>query len=108
MKQTITIKDLDLIAGKFILQLNSEEPIKLTDHKLDLEFYLVKRVNFIAYGDKGVISSDLFGNTHSHSKEDFVEMFNNYLGESKGTRYHRLLYAKELDVLFDWMKKRNY
>ena len=108
MKQTITINDLDLIAGKFILQLNSENPIKLTDHKVDVEFYLVKRINFICYGGKGIMSSDLFGNTFSYSKEDFVEMFNNYLGDSKGTRCHRLLYAKELDVVFDWMKKRNY
>ena len=108
MKQTIAIDDLNLVAGKFILQLDCDKPIKLTDRQINLEFYLVKRVRFISYGEKGVIESDLFGNTLSYTKEDFVEKFNNYLGESKGKRYHRLLYSSELDIVFDWMKKRNY
>ena len=99
---------MNLVAGKFIIQLDTEKPVKLTDRQINLDFYLVKRVRFVMYGGKGVMESDLFGNTLSWTKEDFVDMFNNYLGESKGTRYHRLLYSAELDVLFDWMKKRNY
>lgn len=108
MKQTVTINDLDLITGKFIICLDADNPIKLTDHKVDKEFYLVKRVQFICYGDKGIILSDLFGNTYSMEKEKFVELFNHYVGEPIDSRYHRLLYSKELDIVFDYMKKRNY
>ena len=108
MKQTIIEKDLDKIVGRYILQLNVEDPILLTDIGIDLEFYLVKRVRFIMLGGKGIMETDLFGNTHSFTKEDFIEMFNDYLGNSKGTRYHRLLRSEELDLVFDFLKKRNY
>lgn len=108
MKQTITIDELDLVAGKFVIQLNTENPIKLNNRGVDIEFYMEKRIRLISYGGKGIIESDLFGNTFSYTKKDFVDKFNNYLGESKGTRYHRLLYSAELDVVFNWMKKRNY
>lgn len=118
MKQTITEKDLDKIAGKFIIQIDADKPIRLTDFRMvseknTLEFYLYKRVRFVMFGctDKGektMIESDLFGNTLSCTREEFVEKFNNYLGDSKGKRYHRLLYAEELQVVFDFMTKRNY
>lgn len=101
MKQTITIEDLDKIAGKFILQLNSDKPIRLTDKNIDLDFYLHKRVKFIMFGntgkeDKTMIKSDLFGNTTILTRDKFVEVFNHYYGEPTDKRYHRLLYADEL------------
>lgn len=108
MKQTITENDLVLLGGKFIIELNTEQPIELTDNKVNLDFYLIKRVNFISFNNGNVITSDLVGNTLTYSKEKFIEWFNDYLGESKGTRYHRLLYNKELDIVFDFIKNRNY
>lgn len=108
MKQTITEKDLDKIVGRFILQLDIDKPTLLTDRGVDLEFYLIKRVNFIMFGGSGIIATDLFGNTMTRSKESFIEMFNDYLGDSKGLRYHRLLHSDELQLVFDFLKKRNY
>jgi len=108
MKQTIKEADLDKLAGRFIIQIDTDNPITLKDRGINLSFYLEKRIRFISYGKDCVISSDLYGNTFSYTKEKFVDMFNEYLGDSKGQRYHRLLYTEELDVLFDWMKRRNY
>ncbi len=47
MKQTITEKDIDKLAGRFILELNSDEPIRLTDKKADLPFYFEKRISIL-------------------------------------------------------------
>lgn len=99
---------MNKVVGKFILQLNVDSPVLLTDRGIDLEFYLIKRIKFVMLGGAGIIETDLFGNTMTHSKEKFIEMFNDYLGDSKGTRYHRLLYGAELDLVFDFLKKRNY
>lgn len=109
MKQTITINDLNLITGKYVIEINSEEPeLKLTDKNVNLSFYLEKRVRWISYGDNGIIKSDLYGGSISTTKEEFIEWFNDYVGTSKGTRFHRLLYSTELDIVFDFIKKRNY
>jgi len=109
MKQTITIEDLNLIVGKFIIEINTEEPnLKLTADKVDLEFYFAKRINFIAYGGDGIIRIDLYGNSSTTTCEKFVEWFNDYVGNSKGERFHRLLYNKELDLIFNFIKTRNY
>lgn len=108
MKQTITKDDLRLIAGKFIIQLDSDKPVTLTEKNINLDFYLNKRIRFVSFGKEGIITSDLFGNTFNYSDDKFIEMFNEYLGDSKGKRYHRLLYNKELDLVFNFMKNRNY
>jgi len=111
MKQTITIADLNLITGKFILELNIEDfSLKLTDDKArkNIDFYLEKRILWISYGGEGIIQTDLFGGSHTITKEKFVEWFNDYVGDSKGTRFHRILYSKELDIIFDFIKSRNY
>lgn len=109
MKQTITKEDLNLIVGKFIIEINSEESsLKLTDEKVNLNFYLEKRVRWISFGGDGIIKSDLYGGSLTITEDRFVEWFNDYVGDSKGERFHRLLYSKELDIVFDFIKRRNY
>lgn len=116
MRFIINEDDINDLVGKFIVQMNTETPnLKLTDSKVDLEFYLVKRVRFLMYGGKGVMETDLFGNTHDYTKEKFVTVFNDYdfgngedLTKSKGKRFHRLLTGKELELVFKFLKERNY
>lgn len=108
----INLKDLNDLMGHYVLQLDEDTPdVKLTDvsPKINLEFYLVKRVSLLAYSKKGVSVTDLYGNVnYDCTREDFVSYFNEYLGDNKGKRYHRLLTNKELDVVFDFIKSRNY
>ena len=109
MKQTITKGDLNLIVGKFIIEINSDEPtLKLTDEKVNRNFYLEKRVRWISFGGDGIIKSDLYGGSMTMTEDRFVEYFNDYIGDSKSERFHRILYSKELDVVFDFIKSRNY
>lgn len=108
MKQTITKEDLKLIVGRFIVEINTDESaLKLTD-KVNLDFYLEKRVRWISYGGDGIIKSDLYGGSMTMTEDRFVEWFNDYIGNPKGKRFHRLLYSKELDVVFNFIKSRNY
>lgn len=112
MKLIITENDLSKIIGKFIIQLNSEDDIQyLTDQKCNLDFYLTKRIYFIAWGitNDHIIKSDLFGNTFEISTKRFLEVFNEYkFNDESGKRYHRLLTSKELDIVFKFLKERNY
>lgn len=113
MKQIIRIEDLDKIAGHFIIQVNADKPVRLTDRDIDLSFYLSKRVEFVMFGntgkeDKTMIKSDLFGNTITVTRDKFVAVFNDYYEDAKDKRYHRLLYADELQVVFNYLLKRNY
>lgn len=112
MKLIITENDLSKIVGKFIIQLNSEDDIQyLTDQKCNLDFYLTKRIYFIAWGitNDHIIKSDLFGNTFEISTKRFLEVFNEYkFNDEYGKRYHRLLMSKELDIVFKFLKEKNY
>lgn len=112
MKLIITENDLSKIVGKFIIQLNSEDDIQyLTDQKCNLDFYLTKRIYFIAWGitNDHIIKSDLFGNIFEISTKRFLEVFNEYkFNDESGKRYHRLLMSKELDIVFKFLKERNY
>ncbi len=109
MKQTITIEDISRLLGRFIIQVDTDKPVFLNEVKKDaLEFYIVKRVSFICSHEGLILKSDLFGNTFGYTKEKFVEVFNEYLGDSKGQRYHRLLTQREMDIVSDFMKSRQY
>lgn len=113
MKLIITHNDLNKIVGKFIIQLNTgdNEVQYLTDYKCNLEFYLIKRIYFIAWGitKDHIIKCDLFGNCYEMSTERFLEIFNEYKhSDESGKRYHRLLTSKELDIVFKFLKERNY
>jgi len=109
MKQIITKHDLKLIVGKFIIEINSDEStLKLTDENVNIDFYLEKRVRWISFGGDGIIKSDLYGGSLTITEDRFVEWFNEYIGTTKGERFHRLLYSTELDIVFDFIKSRNY
>ena len=113
MKLIITKNDLPKIIGRFIIQLNSgENEIQyLTNENCNLDFYLAKRIYFITWGinKDSIIECDLFGNSFELSTESFLEVFNEYkFKDESGKRYHRLLTSKELDIVFKFIKERNY
>ena len=113
MKLIITENDLPKIIGKFIIQLNTgeKEVQYLTDQNCNRDFYLIKRVCFITWGinNDHIIKCDLFGNTFELSTERFLEVFNEYkFKDESGKRYHRLLTSEELDIVFKFLKERNY
>lgn len=112
MKFIITKNDLSKIVGRFIIQLNTGEEIQyLTDQNCNLNFYLTKRIYFITWGINKdcIIKCDLFGNTIEKNTETFLEWFNDYkFQDESGKRYHRLLISKELDIVFKFLKERNY
>lgn len=113
MKLIITKNDLSKIIGRFIIQLNTgeKETQYLTDQNCNLDFYLSKRVYFITWGINKdcIIKCDLFGNSFEISTEKFLEVFNDYKFQDEfGKRYHRLLTSKELDIVFKFLKERNY
>jgi len=106
MKLTITEEDIRRLEGRFIIQVNHDDRIFLNEVKKDrLPFFMEKRVRFIARGGKGVISCDLYGGSYSRTLEDFVSMFN---GDTESDRFHRLLTQKEMDVVNEFMKSRQY
>lgn len=106
-----TEKDLHLIQGKFVLQVNSSNPdITLMD--FDWKFVKEKRLKLIC--GNGFV--DLYGFYDDYETfEKFQNVFNSYLfehmikeGKIGGERFHRLLTNKELDFLFQKMKEENY
>lgn len=107
MKQIITEDDIRRLEGRFIIQVNVDKPIYLNEIQKDyLPFFLEKRVNFIAIGRSNkVISCDLYGGTLERTRKQFVEHFNNV---SEGKRFHRLLTQREMDVVNEFIKSRQY
>lgn len=106
-----TEKDLQLLQGKFVLQINSDEP----DKKLmDFSWGFVKEKRLKLVCQYGFV--DLYGNIEDYKTFDkFQNMFNNYLfdhmikeGKTGGDRFHRLLTGKELDYLLQKLKEENY
>lgn len=121
MKLVITKKDIPTLQGKFIVQLDitQDEPDYSGEFKRNSGFWLEKRISFVSHistmdfkkisgekPDKSFVSLSGFCYSHGiYTEDDFVEYFNNYLGSSKGLRYHRLLTARELDWLTEELKK---
>jgi len=112
MKQLITVGDLSKVLGRFVIEINSDKDnFKLTNKDVDLEFYFAKRIKFISkdeFKDNGIIVTDLYGFSYFFSPDNFVNWFNHYYNDAANNRYHRLLYSEELDLVFDFIKKRNY
>ena len=106
-----TEKDLRFLQGKFILQINSNDPDK-TLMEYNWGFVKEKRLKIVC----GLGYADLYGNIFTHETfENFKDVFNDYLhshmkerGESGGERFHRLLTNKELDYLCNKLKEENY
>jgi len=131
MKQVITAQDIKKLIGKFIIELNANDPIVLDDkdHKVNIPFYMEKRVDFITvvpYNGRAEKSNEpkktiqvcsLYAESHAYTDEEFVNWFNDIKSDrvkesmpnaQDGERYHRLLFASELETLFRWMAKRHY
>ncbi|HOD09931.1 MAG TPA: hypothetical protein PKH91_04225 [Flavobacterium sp.] len=124
MKQIITEKDIPSLVGRFIVQLNNDDTeADYTEvFRKNPFFWLEKRISFISYintfglseisGKKERKSYIVFnGFYYSHgvykTPEEFVFKFNHYVdGDSKDTRYHRLLTNRELDWLNEELKKQ--
>ena len=106
-----TEKDLQLLQGKFVLQVNTSEPDKML-MDFNWGFAKEKRLKFVV--GKGF--ADLYGNFDDYKTfERFKKVFNSYLfehmekeGKSDGGRFHRLLTNKELEFLLEKMKESNY
>lgn len=110
--QLHSIKDLDDLYGKFVIQLNEDNPIYINDlTEKEREFYYAKRIWLITYGlgpseeEEHVVKVNLYGQSFPVLKSKYLEYFNT---PNDGERFHRLLTSKELDCLFEWIKKRNY
>ena len=112
MRMTVqTEKDLQMLQGKFVLQVNSNEPDK-TLMDFDWGFVKEKRLKFVC--GKGF--ADLYGNVDDYETfEQFQRVFNNFLfdymlkeGKTDGGRFHRLLTNRELDFLLQKLKEENY
>lgn len=108
MKMIIqTEKDLQMLQGKFVLQVNSEVPDKTL---MDYEWGFVKEKRLKLVCGKGF--ADLYGYISSYDTfEKFQSIFNSYsfdYGVTDGGRFHRLLTNKELDYLLGKMKEENY
>lgn len=111
MKMLIqTEKDLQSLQGKFILQVNSNEPDKqLMD--FTWSFAVEKRLKLVI----GTGFVDLTGyRTTYDSFERFKKVFNSYLfkhheeeGKTDGGRFCRLLTSKEIDYLCKKLKEEN-
>jgi hypothetical protein len=124
MKQIITKKDIPYLQGRFIVELNidQDEPDYSAEFRKNPEFWLEKRISFVSHTsafdikkisgvkiDKSLVSLSGFYYSHGvFTEDDFVEFFNNYLGDSKYKRYHRLLTTKELDWLNEELKKQKF
>lgn len=112
MKMMInTEKDLQMLQGKFVLQINSDEPDK-TLMNFAWGFAKEKRLKLVC--GKGFVN--LYGNVYNcETFEEFQRIFNNYLfdhmikeGKTDGGRFHRLLTNNELDFLAQKLKEENY
>jgi hypothetical protein len=89
-------KDVLALHGKWVVQINTETPdVRITEQNWD--FYAEKRISFI----RGLKFIGLWYD-HGNYKtwEDFAFKFNHYVeGDAKGTRFHRLLTNREIDLL---------
>ena len=112
MKMLIeTEEDLKKLQGKFVLQINDNEPDKTL---MDFNWGFVKEKRLKLVCEKGFV--DLYGWFYNcETFEQFKNYFNNYLfdhmiqkGETTGHRFHRLLTSKELDFLCSKLKEENY
>ena len=112
MKTTVqTEKDLQFLQGKFVLQVNNDNPDRTL---MDMDWGFVKEKRLKLVCGKGF--ADLYGNVSDFkSFEKFQRVFNSYLfdhmvqeGKTDGGRFHRLLTGQELDFLCQKMKEENY
>lgn len=100
-------EDLQMLQGKFVLQVDSNEPDKSL---MDYNWGFVKDKRLKLVCGKGFV--DLYGYISSYDTfEKFQKVFNSYsFGDTlvEGERFHRLLTNKELDYLLGKMKEENY
>jgi hypothetical protein len=104
-------KDINFLNGKFVLQINDDEPSK-TLMDMDWGFAKEKRL-YLCFANAMV---NLYGDYRKMDTfEEYQRYFNDYLfqhlidrGFTNGGRFHRLLTSKELEYLFTKLKQENY
>lgn len=100
MIMKVTEADARKLSGKFIIQINKDDPDVTLDTTKNLDFFLEKRVSFVV----GRMVTGLYYERRTFdTDEEFVSWFND-----NDKRFHRLLTAKELEVLFERFKRDNY
>lgn len=100
-------KDVNDLTGKWIIQVNSDEP-DYTINEKNWDFVKEKRLSL-------VVGLRLQGLYYEHgnfeSWEKFAKIFNGYIfdksPESNGTRFHRLLTSSEIDFICKKFKENN-
>lgn len=114
MQILITENDLPNVWGKYIFQIEEGKDKLL--HSLIAEsgnkdFYFIKRVQkYYQIDESRILVCGLLGDSWIMNKTsaEFVEFFNNYIKTVEIKRTHRLLAANELDLIFEYLKKRYF
>lgn len=89
-------KDVRALHGRWVVQINTDTPdVDITEQNWN--FYAEKRISFI----RGLTFIGLWYNHGDYKTwEEFALKFNHYVeGDSKDTRFHRLLTPREIDLL---------
>jgi hypothetical protein len=118
MRMIITETDIDqILVGRFFIEIDNNDnpyplhPSKFNDFKpieVRMEFWAEKRIHQVVFNDKeGLVSCPcLYGSIwRTQTKADFVESWN---GKGDSTRYRRLLTSSELELVFDWFRKKQF
>lgn len=114
MQMLITEKDLPNIWGKYILQIEEGKDKLL--HTLvsecnNKDFYFIKRIQkFYQIDETRILVCGLLGDSWIMRKTptEFVEFINNYIKTAEIKRTHRFLASNELDLVFEYLKKRYF
>jgi len=119
MQQLIKLETIEQLNGKYIIQLNHDNPnVDIT--KGDAGFWMEKRIRLVTFiGTRQLIKnynavtnekmlvaeSSIYGTEFLRTLEEYVKHFN---GEDQSSRFHRLLTAKEIRWYAEELVKRNY
>jgi hypothetical protein len=94
--------DVKSLNGKWVLQVNIDNP-DYTINEANWNFVSEKRLSLVT----GLRMTGLwYDKGEFHTWQDFAFRFNHYIdGESKDSRFHRLLTNKEIDFICEKFKK---
>ena len=114
MQILITEKDLPNIWGKYIFQIEEDKDESLRTliaKSINKEFYFIKRIQkYYRIDDSKIMVCDLLGGSWIMNKTsaEFVDFLNNYIETTPTKRVHRFLASNELDLVFEYLKKRYF
>lgn len=114
----ITETDIEqILVGRFFIEIDNDQnpyplhPSRFNDYKpleVRMEFWAEKRIHQVVTNDKdgSILIPSLYGTAyHVRDRAEFVEYWN---GKEGSTRYRRLLTSRELELVFDWFRKKQF